>query len=112
MRAAGVGNDAIAYGMIPPGLGPSAAPARSPVLILHDRRFSIRLTRTPSRLDMLHLVCHGLGFLGVRRCIRLRLLVRELTRMHHHKTEHLRDDASVAVPGAFGDSYGAQMTAL
>ena len=91
------GRPAIAYRMIPPGLGPAASPARPPVFILRDRRCGIRLTRKPLRVDMLHVGCHGCGFLRWRSGIRLGLLLRQVARMHHHKPECLRDDASVAL---------------
>jgi hypothetical protein len=46
---------------------------------------------------MLDVICHGHGFLGLRCCRRLRLLVRELTRMHHDKAERLHADPAIAV---------------
>jgi hypothetical protein len=46
---------------------------------------------------MLPVVCHGHGLLGLRRGRRLRLLVRELTRMHHDKPERLHADPSITV---------------
>ena len=83
--------------MIPPGLGPATSPARSPVLILRNRRRGIRLTGKPARLHLPHVGCHGLGFLGLRCCIGLCLLVRELTRMDHDKTQRLHAHPSIAV---------------
>jgi hypothetical protein len=86
-RAAGVGYDAIAHGMIPPGLRPAASPARPPVLILCDGRFGIRLTGKPAGLHVLHVLNDGLSLLRLRSRIGLGLLLRQLTRMHDDKPQ-------------------------
>jgi hypothetical protein len=96
-RAAGVGHDAIAYGMIPPGLGPAAAPPRAPVLGLRDRRFGIRLTGKPPRLRMRDVRNDRFGFLCLCRAICLGLLLRQLARMHDHKAQGLVSSAPVTV---------------
>ena len=67
------------------------------MFILRPRGLGIRLTRKASRLDMLHMGCYGGGFLRLRSRIGLGLLLRQLARMHHHKTECLRDDSAVTV---------------
>jgi hypothetical protein len=46
---------------------------------------------------MPYVVCHSLGFFPLRRCIGLSLLLRQLTRMHHHKAQLLLSDASIAI---------------
>jgi hypothetical protein len=83
--------------MIPPGLGPAAAPPRSPVLVLRDRRCGIRLTGKPPRLHMRDVRNECFGFFGLRRAIGLGLLLRQLARMHDHKAQGLVPDASVTV---------------
>jgi hypothetical protein len=83
--------------MIPPGLRTAASPARPPGLIFRDRLGGIRLTGKPAGVHALHMLGDGPRFLRWRAGIRLGLLVRQLTRMHHHKPERLRDDSSVAV---------------
>jgi hypothetical protein len=83
--------------MLPPDLRPATSPAWPPVGILCTRCFSVRLTRKPPRVDMLPVGCAGGGFFHLGSRVGLGLLLRQLTRMHHHKTERLRDDASVAL---------------
>src|SRR4029453_998665 len=95
--AAGVGYDAIADRMIPPGLGTAASPARPPVLILRDRRFGIRRTGKPASLHALHVLCNSSSFLLLGGGIGLGLLLRQLARMHHHKAERFERYSSVAV---------------
>ena len=93
-RAAGLCHDTIAYRMIPPGTWAAASSSLAPALILRDSSFGIRLTRQPPGLHLRD-VCHdGFGFLGLRGGIGLGLLLRQLTRMHHHKAERLRGDPS------------------
>ena len=71
-----------------------------------DGGFGIGQAGKPPGMHMLHVVCHRLRFLRLRRCIGLGLLLRQLTRMHHHKAHssgadppslilhlHLPDDA-------------------
>src|SRR5262249_20128963 len=96
-RAAGLCNNAIAYRVIAPGawVGPSSA--FLPALIHCQGGFGIRQAGKPLRLDPRGVVCHRLGFLVLRACIRLGLLLRELTRMYHDKTERCSSDPSVAV---------------
>ena len=48
-------------------------------------------------LHPLHVVCHGLGFLLLGDGIRLGLLLGQLIRMHHDKTQFLLCDPSLAV---------------
>jgi hypothetical protein len=48
-------------------------------------------------LDLPHVGGHGLGFFLWRGGIALRLLLRQLTRMHHHKAQLLLGDAPIAV---------------
>src|SRR5919205_2124315 len=96
-RTAGVSDDVIADGMIPPGLGPTTAPARPPVLVLCDRCCGIRLTGKPPRLHMRAVRHEGFGFFGLRRAIGLGLLLCQLTRMHHDKAHFLLGDPPIAV---------------
>ena len=89
--------NAITYGMLPPGLGLAASPARSSPLIRCDGGLSVRQARTPPSLDPLHVVCYRLGGLALSAGIRLRWLVRQLLRMHDHPPAFRRGDPSVAV---------------
>jgi hypothetical protein len=83
--------------MIPPGTRAAASSSLASALILRDSSFSIHFTRKPPSLHLRD-VCHdGFGFPGLRGGIGLSLLLRQLTRMHHHKTERLRGDPSSAV---------------
>jgi hypothetical protein len=88
-RGAGVSHDAIVDGMIPPGLGPAASSSRPPVLILCKRRCGICLTGKPAGLDTLDVLGDGARFLLLRSGIGLRLLLGQLTRMHHAKAHLL-----------------------
>jgi hypothetical protein len=65
------------------------------VLILRDRRFGIRLTGKPPRVHLPHVVCDGARFLLLRYSIGLRLLLRQLTRMHDDKAHLLLGDPSL-----------------
>src|SRR5262249_60468289 len=96
-QAAGVGYDAIADRMIPPGLGTAASPSRPPVLILRDRRFGIRCTGKPAGLHALHVRCNSSSFLLLGGGRGLGVLLRQLARMHHHKAERFERYSSVAV---------------
>ena len=84
-RSAGVGDDYIADGMIPPGLRPAATAAWAPVLVLCNGRCGIRLTGQPPGLHLLHVRSDGAGFLPLRVRIRLRLLLGQLTRLDDDK---------------------------
>jgi hypothetical protein len=46
---------------------------------------------------MLYVISHGFGFFYLSRCVGLRLLLGQLTRMHDHKPEGLHGNSSVAV---------------
>jgi hypothetical protein len=83
--------------MVPPGLRPAPSPARPPVLLGRAGRCGIRRTRKPSRVDLLHVGCHGFGGLRVGLGMRLGVSVRQLTRMPHDNTERLRDNSAIAV---------------
>jgi hypothetical protein len=83
--------------MIPPGLGPAAAPPRSSVLVLRDRRFGIHLTGKPPRLHMREVCNDRFGFFCLRSAICLGLLLRQLARMHDHKAKGLVPYAPVTV---------------
>ena len=96
-RAAGVGHDVIADGMIPPSLGLAAAPPRSPVLILRDGRGSISFTGKPAGLHVLDMLNDRLSFLRLRSRIGLDLLLRQLTGMDDDKAPFLRGNSSIAV---------------
>src|SRR5215211_9138648 len=82
---------------------PSTLP---PAFILRDGGFGISQTRKLPGLHSLDIIREGLCFLNLGRCIGLRLLLGQLTRMHDHKTQgclghlaltvfdlHLSDDA-------------------
>src|SRR6266446_1000594 len=83
--------------MIPPGAWAAASLSLSPALILRDSRCGIRLTCKPPGLHVLAVRRDGGGFLGLRGRICLRLLLRQLARMHHHKAERFERDPSVAI---------------
>src|SRR5262245_37773844 len=97
VRAASVGHNAIAYRMIAPGAWAATSSALLLALICCQGGFGIRQAGKPLRLDTLGVVCHRLGFLRLGDGIRLGLLLRELTRMHHDKTERFSSNPSVAV---------------
>src|SRR5262249_41359949 len=78
-RTARVGDDTLAYRMIPPRVWTATTPARRLVLTLRDSRFSIRFTGKPARLHMLDMLHDGFGFLRLRSGIGLGLLLRQLT---------------------------------
>jgi hypothetical protein len=83
--------------MIPPGTWAAASSSLASALLLRESRCSIPCTRKPPSLHWRD-VCHdGFGFPGWRGGIGLRLLLRQLTRMPHHKTERRRGDPSSAV---------------
>jgi hypothetical protein len=84
-RAAGVGDDPIAYCMIPPRVWTATAPARLVVLILRDGRYGIRFTGTPAGVHPLDVVGEGFSFLRVGADIRLRVLLGQLAGRHHEK---------------------------
>src|SRR5690349_10627438 len=67
---AGGGPDMRVDRVIPPGLGPAAAPARPAVLVRRDRGGGLCLTSQPPRLDRGPMGCHG-GGLRWRSGIRL-----------------------------------------
>ena len=96
-RAADVCHEAIADGVIPPGAWTAPAASLAPALIRCDSRFGIRLTRKPLRVDILHLVGDGCGFLRLGSRIGLGVLLRQLTGMHHDKAQCLLDHPPLAV---------------
>ena len=68
-----------------------------PVLILGDGCFGIGQAGEPPRVHLPHVVCHRLRFFPLCRCIGLRLLLRQLTRMDHHKAHLLLGDPPITV---------------
>jgi hypothetical protein len=96
-RRAGVCHEAIADGVRAPGAGAAASAALLLALIRRDSRYSIRLTRTPPRVDMLHMGSDGCGCLRLGSGRGLDVLLRQLTRMHHNKAHLLLHDAPVTV---------------
>jgi hypothetical protein len=48
-------------------------------------------------LHLPHVVCHGLGFFPLSRCVALDLLLRQVTRMHHHEAQFLLGDVPIAL---------------
>src|SRR5215471_19165477 len=92
----GISTNTITYDMVPPALGPATSPARPPLLICRDRLGGSRLTGTPAGVPALPMLDDGPRCLGLRAGIRLGMLVHQLTRIHHHKPERLRNDAAVA----------------
>src|SRR5262249_8546277 len=83
--------------VIAPGAWAATSSALLVALIRCQGGFGIRQAGTPLCLDTLGMVCDHLGFLALRARIRPGLLLRELTRMHHDKTERFPRDPSVAV---------------
>src|SRR5262245_35033075 len=83
--------------MIPPGLGPAAAPPQAPVLILRDGRGSISFTSKPAGLHVLKMLNNRLRFLRLRSRIGLGLLLRQLTRMDDDIAQCLRGNPLIAV---------------
>jgi hypothetical protein len=83
--------------MIPPGLGPAAAPPRASVLVRRDCRFGIRLTGKPSRLHMREVCNDRFGFFGLRSALCRGLLLRQWARMPDHKAKGLVPYAPVTV---------------
>jgi hypothetical protein len=87
----------IADRMIPPWARRAPSPSRASPLILRDGGFGIRLTGKPPGLHLLDVRCDGFGFLRLRGGIGLRLLLRQLARMHHDKAQFLLGDPSRAL---------------
>jgi hypothetical protein len=83
--------------VIAPGVSAAPSAARLPALIRGNRRCGIRLTRQPLRLDMLHMVGDGGGFLLLGHGIGVALLPGQLARMHHDKAQFRLGDSSVTV---------------
>src|SRR5262245_49209539 len=96
-RATGLGHDARASRMIPPGAWVAAASSLAPALIRRDSRCGIRCTRTPLGWHVLGLRHDCFGFLGLRGSRGLGVLRRQWARMHDHKATHCACDPSVAV---------------
>jgi hypothetical protein len=84
-RAAGVCHDAIADCVIPPGTWTAPAVPRPLARIRGARRFGIGEAGAPPRVHPPQVVGHGLGCFHLRRGRGLGLLLRQWTRMHHHK---------------------------
>src|SRR4030095_7409554 len=84
-RAAGVGDDTIAYRMIPPRVWTATATARLVGLILRHGRYGIRFTGKPAGVHPLDVVGEGFSFLLLSAGIRLRVLLGQLAGMHHEK---------------------------
>jgi hypothetical protein len=80
-RAAGLCHAMIADFMIPPQAGAAPAGSLPLALILGDSRFGIRQAGASPRWHLSYVVDHGCGFFPLRRCIGLRLLLGQLTRM-------------------------------
>jgi hypothetical protein len=70
---------------------------RVSALILGDGSLGIGPARKPLRLHLPRVGGYGLRFLCLGRGIGLRLLLRQLTRMHHDKAPFLLGDPSLAV---------------
>jgi len=87
----------IADRMIPPWARRAPAPSRAPALIRRDGGFGICLTGQPPGLPLLDVRCDGCGFLRLRGGIGLRLLLRQLARMHHDQAQCLLGDAPLTV---------------
>ena len=96
-RAAARCPDAIAERVIPPGARPAPAVARPPALIGGDGGLGIRRAGEPLRLYLPHVVGNGLGFLLLRPRIRLRMLLGQLTRMHHDKAHLFLHDPFITI---------------
>jgi hypothetical protein len=105
-RAAGLGDDALADRVIPPGARPATAASPPPARILGDGGCGIGQAGEPPGVHLPYVGCPGRGFLCWGRCRGLRLLLRQLTRRPHHNTArggspprltilhlHLADDA-------------------
>jgi hypothetical protein len=71
--------------------------SRPLALIRGDSRFGIGPAGEPAGLYLPHVGGHRLGFFLLRGCIGLGVLLRQLTRMHHHKAPLLLRDAAIAV---------------
>src|SRR5215470_15391730 len=110
-RAAGVCHAAIADGVIPPGTGPAPSAPRPLALILGASRFGIGQAGKPLGVHMPHVVCQGCGFFLLGSGIGLGLLLRQLTRMHHHKAQFLLCDAPIAVFDLHLSAYTVAMPA-
>jgi len=87
----------IADRMIPPWARRAPAPSRAPALIRRDGGFGICLTGQPPGLPLLDVRCDGCGFLRLRGGIGLRLLLRQLARMHHDQAQCLLGDPARAL---------------
>src|SRR5215471_9955539 len=96
-RAAGVCHAARADGVRPPGTGPAPSASRPLALIRGESRFGIGPAGKPPSVPMPHVVCQGCGFLLLGSGRGLGVLLRPLTRMHHHKAPFLLGDAPLAV---------------
>ena len=83
--------------MIPPEAWATPSVSRPLAFIRGDRCFGIRQAGEPSGLHMPCVVGHGCGFFHLRPGIALRLLLGQLTRMHHHEAQCLLGDAPIAV---------------
>jgi hypothetical protein len=94
-RAAGVCPAAIAGGVLPPG--PEPAVPRPWARLRGDRRFGSRPAGPPPGVHMPPVVCQGGGFLLLGSGIGGGLLLRQWTRMPHHKAPVLLGAAPIAV---------------
>jgi hypothetical protein len=83
--------------MIPPSLRPAASPARSPGLLLRDRRFGLCLTGKPPRVHLPHVVGDSARFLLWHYGIGLRWRLRQLTGRHDDKAHFLLGAPSLTV---------------
>src|SRR5262249_19822190 len=96
-RAAGVCPPAVADHVIAPGTWAAASPALPTPLIVCYGSFRVWQAGKTPRLHLCDVGCHRLRFLCLPGGLGLGLLVCQLTRMHHHTTECLQGDPSVAV---------------
>src|SRR5262249_3276893 len=94
--AARVGNKTRAERVIAPWPWPAPSGSLASSLILGDRSVGVRHAGEPLGWHPLHVVGHRLRFLGLPAGRRLGVLLRQWTRMPHHKPEGLRDDTAVA----------------
>src|SRR6185295_1310367 len=96
-RAAALCHDAIADCVIPPRARPAPPASLPPALILGHGGLGIGPAGKPPSVHLPHVGSHGLAFIGLGCGIGLGLLLRQLTRMYHHKTEHRGGDPRIPI---------------
>jgi hypothetical protein len=83
--------------VIPPGTGPAPAVPRPLALLRGERRCGIRQAGTPPGVPLPPVVCQGGGGLLLGSGRGVGVLLRQLTRLHHHNAPCLLGDAPSAV---------------